>query len=337
MSNPSERRLRIQTPTAHDLAKLVLSITTRLENQTGKPELQTNIRVIDDYCQGLHKGQIFTIGGRPGDGKTSLMLQIALGLVKNQVKTTIISLEMTAEQVMERLFSLEMEVDTFANQKLAGQFIPKRVFDALCELGNYSQEWKKYLHIIDDFGYTTAEMIRLFDDIYEDKPQVVLIDHLQHIRCENRKTLEAIDDYLLMTKEFAKKNGICFVVLSQVNRQGNEKPTLAHLKSSGKIEEISDSVLLIETDKLKLDQNNCKFHIAKQRYGPVGTHELYFCGAYTKFYNHFDDYSATRTARQKTVNIAKDFKTYIAKASSEPRTEVSTDPLDRLVERDCEV
>jgi len=41
-----------------------------------------------------------------------------------------------------------------------------------------------------------------------------------------------------MTKEFAKKNGICFVILSQVNRQGNEKPTLAHLKSSGKIEEV---------------------------------------------------------------------------------------------------
>jgi len=182
-----------------------------------------------------------------------------------------------------------MEIDIFNMQKLAGEMVPARVFERLAEFAKKVEEYKLYLHVIDDFGYTTEEMTRLFDDIYETKPQVVLIDHLQHIRCENRETLRAIDDYLLLVKEFAKKNGICFVILSQVNRAGNEKPTLAHLKSSGKIEEISDTVLLIENDKLKTDQNNCKFHISKQRYGPVGSHELYFYGAFTKFYNDYEE------------------------------------------------
>lgn len=337
MPEYSNGRGRIQTPTAHDATELLLKITRRLENQTGKPELQTNIRVIDEYCQGLHKGQIFTVGARPGGGKTSLMLQIALGLAKNGIKTTIISLEMTAEQVWERLFSLEMEIDIFNTQKLAGEMIPPRVFEGLAEFAKAVETYKKYLHVIDDFGYTTTEMHKLFTEIYETKPQVVLIDHLQHIRCDNRKTLEAIDDYLLLVKEFAKKNEICFVILSQVNRAGGEKPTLAHLKSSGKIEEISDTVMLIDDDKNKTDQNNCKFIIAKQRYGPVGTHDLYFCGAFTKFYSDYDTYLNARNNKIRTVSFAKDFKTYIAKASSEPRTEVSTDPLDRLVERDCEV
>ena len=337
MSDYSQGRTRIQTPTAHDATELLLKITRRLENQTGKPELQTDIRIIDDFCQGLHKGQIFTVGARPGGGKTSLMLQTALGLAKNGIKTTIISLEMTAEQVWERMFALEMEIDLFNMQSIPGEMLPARVFEGLAEFAKAVDTYKKYLHVIDDYGYTTTEMNKLFTEIYDTKPQVVLIDHLQHIRCDNRKTLEAIDDYLLLVKEFAKKNEICFVILSQVNRAGGEKPTLAHLKSSGKIEEISDTVMLIDYDKMKTEQNNASLIIAKQRYGPVGEHSLYFCGAFTKFYSDYETYLNARTKKVKTISLAKDFKTYVEKASPEPKEIKYIDPLDRLVERDCEI
>lgn len=253
------------------------------------------------------------------------MLQIALGLVQHGVKTTIISLEMTADQVLERMMALDMEIDLFSILSLPSKNIPQRVFDGISDFAKKVEEYKKCLHIIDDFGYTTDEMNRLFEDIYQDKPQVVLLDHLQHIRCDNRRTLEAIDDYLLTMKEFAKKNNICFVVLSQVNRQGSEKPTLSHLKSSGKIEEISDTILLINRNKTIIDANNCELIIAKQRYGPVGEHQVYFCGAYTKFFDSHEEYMKRRVHNVKKISLVKDFKTYIDKASG--------DPLDAVAEQ----
>ena len=259
------------------------------------------------------------------------MLQIALGLVQHGVKTTIISLEMTADQVLERMMALDMEIDLFSILSLPSKNIPQRVFDGISDFAKKVEEYKKCLHIIDDFGYTTDEMNRLFEDIYQDKPQVVLLDHLQHIRCDNRRTLEAIDDYLLTMKEFAKKNNICFVVLSQVNRQGSEKPTLSHLKSSGKIEEISDTILLINRNKTIIDANNCELIIAKQRYGPVGEHPVYFCGAYTKFFDSHEDYMKRRVQNVKKISLVKDFSTYVDRANKE--TKELTDPLDAVAEQ----
>lgn len=261
------------------------------------------------------------------------MVQIALGLVQNQVKTTIISLEMTADQVLERMMALDMEIDLFSIQSLPSRSIPQRVFEGISAFAKKVAEYKKYLHIIDDHGYTTDEMNNLFENIYEDKPQVVLIDHLQHIRCDNRRTLEAIDDYLLTLKEFAKKNNICFVILSQVNRQGNEKPTLSHLKSSGKIEEISDTIVLIHRNQLIVDSNNCELIIAKQRYGPVGEHPVYFCGAYTKFFDSHEDYLKRRVQNIKKISLVKDFSTFVDRANKEPKELEPTDPLDAVAEQ----
>lgn len=259
------------------------------------------------------------------------MLQIALGLVKNGIKTTLISLEMTAEQVLERMMALDMELDLFSIMSLPSRSLPARLFEGISDFAKKLEEYKQHIHIIDDFGYTTEEMTVLFETIYQDKPQVVLIDHLQHIRCENRRTLEAIDDYLLTVKEFAKKNNICFVILSQVNRAGSEKPTLSHLKSSGKIEEISDTILLINRHIKVVDANNCDFIIAKQRYGPVGEHPVYFCGAYTKFFDSYDSYLSSRVKTVKKVSLWKDAQQYIPKSIKEPAAPSPTN-LDEMAE-----
>lgn len=260
------------------------------------------------------------------------MLQIALGLVQNGVKTTLISLEMTAEQVLERMMALDMEIDLFSIMSLPSKNIPQRLFDGISDFAKKLHTYKQYIHIIDDFGYTTEEMTSLFENIYQDKPQVVLIDHLQHIRCDNRRTLEAIDDYLLTVKEFAKKNGICFVILSQVNRQGHDKPNMSHLKSSGKIEEISDTILLVNRNKTIIDANNCELIIAKQRYGPVGEHPVYFCGAYTKFFDSYEHYMSTRVKTQKTYSLAKEASMFIVKTAEKTSVPSSTN-LDEMAEQ----
>lgn len=320
-------------PTAYDLTAELIGLTDQLSKQSGRPELPTGIRVIDERCFGLHPGNILLLAARPGSGKTSAMLQMAFHIAKQGRKVCVVSLEMSVRQVLGRLIAIEESIDLFGLQRTPGELIPESIWSKLANFGNTLQKIPKdKFHIVDDYGFTGEEINRLLEYFYIKKPDVILIDHIQHIQFENRKVQEAIDNYMLILKEFAKKNHTSIVVLSQINREGAEEPTMGHLKSSGKLEEISDTVILIHNDTTKTEENNCTFIIAKQRFGPVGKGLCYFSGHETKFYNDYEEYKIKLAARQKTVNIAKDFKTYIARANKETK-----DPLDALVERDSEV
>lgn len=322
--------IKRQAPTAHDLESVLIQFGEQLQRQTGQPEIPTGIRVIDEKCFGLHAGNILLLAARPGSGKTSAMLQMGFHVAKQGKKVCIVSLEMSVQQVIGRLVAIEENIDLFALQRTPGSQISERVWDKIAKFGNtLAQIPKDKFHVVDDYGFTGEEINRLLEYFYIKKPDVILIDHIQHIQFENRKVQEAIDNYMLILKEFAKKNHTSIVVLSQINREGAEEPTMGHLKSSGKLEEISDTVILIHNDTTKTEENNCKFIIAKQRFGPVGVGHCYFSGHETKFYNDYEEYKIKLAARQKTVNIAKDFKTYIARANK--------DPLDALVERDAEI
>lgn len=331
--NEPHRSIKRQAPTPYDLAAELIGLTTDLEKQSGRPELPTGIRVIDERCFGLHPGNILLLAARPGSGKTSAMLQMGFYLAKLQKKVCIVSLEMSVRQVLGRLIAIEESIDLFGLQRTPGEQIPEMIWKKIANFGNtLSQIPKDKFHVVDDYGFTGEEINRLLEYFYIKKPDVILIDHIQHIQFENKKAQDAIDNYMLILKEFAKKNHTSIVVLSQINREGAEKPTMGNLKSSGKLEEISDTVILIHNDPTKTEEDNCSIIIAKQRFGPVGEGMCYFSGHETKFYNSYSEYQDKLKARQKTVNIAKDFKTYIARASQE-----SKDPLDALVERDCEV
>lgn len=330
--NQSNGGIKRHSPTAYDLTAELVKLTDQLAKQSGRPELPTGLRVIDERCFGLHYGQMMVLAGRPGSGKTSAMLQMGFNLAKLGKKVCIVSLEMSVGQVLGRLIAIEESIDLFGLQRTAGEFIPESVWKKISNFGNTLQKIPKdKFHVVDDYGFTGDEITRLLEYFYIKKPDVILIDHIQHIQFENKKVQEAIDNYLLVIKEFVKKNRISGVVLSQINRDGSEKPTMQHLKSSGKLEEIADTVVLIHNEHEKTEENNSTFIIPKQRFGPVGEGLCYFSGHETKFYNDYEEYKIKLSARQKTVNIAKDFKTYIARANKEQ------DPLDALVERDAEI
>lgn len=290
-------------PTYHNLKEVVQEVVDRIGSQSGKPEIETGCKVVDEGCFGITRGQIMTIAARPGEGKTALVSQIAYH-VAHKFKTCFISLEMTVQEVVSRLMCAVSGIDYFWLRRTNHHEIPDSTLSRIGRFVGEISSLNNNFRIVDDYGFKTNELERLLDIVYAEKPVVVFLDHLQHIRADNTKTLEALNNYLNTVKEFSKIHKIAFVILSQINREAhNSKPTLAHLKGSGMIEEVSDTVILISHDRTKLDENNVTLNIAKNRYGPIGEQTAYFYGPWMRFFDSYQHFIETQRLFGKTVNL----------------------------------
>lgn len=274
-------------PKFEELKDTLENVFNSIAKRTGKPETPVGLAPVDEGTFGIQKGHLITVSARPAIGKTSWACQIALQAARRGKSTCIISLEMTRELLVERLFCISEHINGF--DLLTGKIdtIIQSKFVA------FRKELETLpLLIVDDYGYTVEELYNLVEGELEFKPDIFILDHLQHIRTDRQKDREAIDNYLIYLKQLAKRFGQTIIVLSQINREGAEKPTLGNMKSSGKIEEISDAVFIISRKKTDHEAcNNINVELAKNRYGPVGDFQMYFHGPFMKFFNGYQDYS----------------------------------------------
>ena len=255
--------------------------------------LSTGLRDLDKFISGLNNSDLMLLAARPGMGKTSMALNIALNVAKKYPKKTVafFSLEMSKQQLVTRLISNESFVD---NKKLVtGRLDP----EDWSKIGLASTVLNQTdLRVDDNPSLTVAEMnakCRRLDNL-----GLVIIDYLQLMTAaggpvkyggENRQ--QVVSDISRSLKIMAKELNVPVVCLSQLSRANesrqDKRPMLSDLRESGAIEQDADEVLFLyredyynkETEK----QNVAECIVAKNRHGETGTVELQWLPQFTTF------------------------------------------------------
>ena len=251
---------------------------------------------LDKKLAGLQKADLIILAGRPSLGKTSLALDFArYAAVSEKVPVGIFSLEMSKQQLIERLTSAEANVDNWRlrSGQLSGEGKDNdfekisRALDSLSSAPIY----------IDDAASPNALQIRTMARRLQAEKGLglLVIDYLQLMqgsgRIENRN--QEVSEISRSLKNLARELNIPILAVSQLSRapeaRTDQVPKLSDLRESGSIEQDADVVLFIyREDKVKKDsdrKNIAEIHIAKHRNGPTGKIELYFNEDYTSFKN----------------------------------------------------
>ena len=291
--NVSERRLK------HDLQPIssVLSeYYDRIDELAKRPEeffgVPTGFIDLDKMLSGLQPSDLLIIAGRPGQGKTGFLLSVAKNAgLTHKKHVAIFSLEMSNEQVVQRLIAQETGIDS---QRLRTGKL-------------HENEWPLFTHSIEVFGDTHIYL----DDTPAITPlqlrtkcrrlhmefglDLVIVDYLQLMGGDTRNDnrVQEVSYISRNLKILARELNVPVLAAAQLSRaveqRSDKRPVLSDLRESGSLEQDADIVMFIyrpdqyekETDK----QNVAEIIIAKHRNGPVGSVELIFRNTLAKFEN----------------------------------------------------
>ena len=228
----------------------------------------TGLSGVDDVIVSLRKKRLYVVGGRSGTGKTTFLCNLAFNLADKTTKVFFFSLEMSKEEIVQRLVCLEEGI-SYKNFEL------DYLNDILArDLEKFKEITKNHqLIVVDSFGYE-FNLLSNFIKKLQPKPDIIFIDHIQMASSKGYKSkYEAISEYIRKLKELAMTENIVIVVASQINRAGGKgTPELMHLKESGTIEETADCVFLCHWPYSQSESENIKEYyilIAKNRFGRV--------------------------------------------------------------------
>ena len=286
----------IKTQKLFSSAELLNDIFSELKTKSLNPVLSglsSGFYGLDRFTQGFQKSDLIIIAGRPSMGKTALSLNIAVNIIqKSKLPVLFFSLEMTKEQIMYRLLSMETGINQMRLKS------GKLYQNDWVKLNEMIKILSKLPFFIDDtFDLSTQDIrLKLKTIIFEQNQLgLIIIDYLQlmqdsKLKMENRAwELSKITRSL---KTLAREFNIPIIALSQLSRnietRVDKKPVLSDLRESGSIEQDADIVLMLsELKPESLTQNHqvIELIIAKQRNGPTGTVELRFNKNRTKFYD----------------------------------------------------
>ncbi len=277
-------------------------IAENAANDTRITGLPTGLIDLDNQILGLNKGDLVLIASRPGMGKTSIALNIAMHVAKATKKTVaVFSLEMSREQLATRLLSGESLIDS---QKLLTGRLSQTEWERLGAAASVISETD--IRIDDNPTLSVAEMnskCRRLDNL-----GLVVIDYLQlmqsagsgHSYAGESRT-QAVSDISRMLKIMAKELNVPVVCLSQLSRANeartNKRPMLSDLRESGAIEQDADIVIGLYRegyyDKDCANPNEAEALVLKNRHGETGTIELLWLPEYTSYVSaekkHTDD------------------------------------------------
>ena len=265
------------------------------------PGLPTGLHDLDSAILGLNKGDLVLIASRPGMGKTSIALNIAMHVAKHTPKTVaIFSLEMSREQLAIRLLAGEGLVDS---QKLLTGRLSTPEWQRLGTAASVISETD--ILIDDNPSLSVSEMnsqCRRLDNL-----GLVVIDYLQlmqsagsgHTYAGESRT-QAVSDMSRMLKIMAKELNVPVVCLSQLSRANeartNKRPVLSDLRESGAIEQDADIVIALYRDgyydRECANPNDAEAIILKNRHGELKTVPLMWLPEYTSYVSaekHHDD------------------------------------------------
>jgi len=261
--------------------------------------ISTGFTRLDEMTGGMHGGDLFIVAARPSMGKTALALNIAQHVaLRNKQTAAVFSLEMSKESLLTRMLCSAARVDS---QRFRAGYLTqeerRKLNQALHELVEAP------LYIDDTPGLHLMDMHAKLRRLQAERGKIglVIVDYLQLMsgrgRFENRN--QEVSALSRGMKLLAKELNVPMMVLSQLSRavesrQGDHRPQLSDLRDSGSIEQDADVVGFIFREEVyNRDREDLKglaeFIVAKQRNGPVGTVNLVFLHAQTKFENRAED------------------------------------------------
>ena len=280
------------------IRQVVMNALDRIEKASKNKGTVTGIPTgfidLDYKLSGLQPSDLILVAARPSMGKTAFVLNIAqyIAFKKNKA-VAIFSLEMSKEQLVNRLFSLESQVDA---QSLRTGNMKDSDWEKLIEGAGVIGKSKL---IIDDTPGISISELRSKCRKYklEHGLDIVIIDYLQLMTGSVGKSSESrqqeISEISRALKGLARELNVPVIALSQLSRavesRPDKRPILSDLRESGAIEQDADVVMFIYRDEYYNKDSEFKKQaeiiIAKQRNGPVGTVNLAWLGEYTKFAN----------------------------------------------------
>ena len=280
------------------IRQVVLNALDKIEKASKSKGTVTGIPTgfidLDYKLSGLQPSDLILVAARPSMGKTAFVLNIAQYVAfKKDRATAIFSLEMSKEQLVNRLFWLESQVDA---QALRTGNMKDSDWEKLIEGAGIIGKSKL---IIDDTPGISVSELRSKCRKYklEHGLDLIIIDYLQLMtgsvgkRSESRQ--QEISEISRSLKGLARELNVPVIALSQLSRavesRPDKRPMLSDLRESGAIEQDADVVMFIYRDEYYNKDSEYKKQaeiiIAKQRNGPVGTVHLAWLGEYTKFAN----------------------------------------------------
>ena len=265
------------------------------KNQGVATGVETGFVDFDRRTAGLQPADLILIGARPSMGKTAFLLNIAQhAALRNQVPTAVFSLEMSKEQLGNRMLAVESGIDSqlIRTGALDRPEYWDRISECMPAISNAP------LYIDDTPGITITEMRAKCRRLKIEKQLgLVVVDYLQLMtasassRPESRQ--QEISEISRSLKGLAKELHVPMLVAAQLSRaveaRKDHRPMLSDLRESGAIEQDADVVAFLYRDEYynpeTLKKNHAEVIIAKQRNGPTGTVELSYLGHLTKFAN----------------------------------------------------
>ena len=261
------------------------------ESQDHMPGLSSGFSAVDAKITGLNKSDLLLLAARPGMGKTSFALNIALNVARSSRKTVaIFSLEMSAEQLVTRILSGEALVE---NYRLRTGNLRETDWQKIAAAASVLNQLD--IRVDDNPMLSAADMnakCRRLDNL-----GLVVIDYLQLMtsagdkgnRGENRQ--QVVSDISRMMKIMAKELNVPVICLSQLSRanekRDDKRPMLSDLRESGAIEQDADIVMFLYRDDYYNEDsekhNIAECIVAKNRHGETGKVELKWVPEYTMF------------------------------------------------------
>ncbi|HXH81423.1 MAG TPA: replicative DNA helicase [Candidatus Tectomicrobia bacterium] len=275
-----------------DTFRYIERLYERQEHVTGVP---TGLTKLDEMTAGLQPSDLILIAGRPSMGKTAFALSIAQHVgVKLRLKVLILSLEMSAQQLVQRMLSSEGRVDSLAVR--TGRLQAQDWHRLTAAAGRLSEA---PIFIDDSPGLAVLEVRAKARRMKaEHGLDLVIVDYLQLMRgrsnLDNRQ--QEISEISRSLKALAKELNVPVVALSQLSRaietRGDNTPRLSDLRESGALEQDADVIMFLHRPSFYAKdasdedvRKTAEVHIGKQRNGPTGKIEVAFVAQYARFEN----------------------------------------------------
>lgn len=272
------------------LMKNLKIIDEAVQNKGKVIGLPTGFKELDEKTSGLHPSDLIIVAARPGMGKTAFALNIAQqSAVKSGASVMIFSLEMSQEQLGQRLIAMQARVES---EKLKKGTLDLKDWDRI----NYAlNELNNTKIVIDDTpGISIMEMRNKCRRLKAEQGlDLIVVDYLQLMTFDGRadsrqQEISALSRHL---KLLAREMNCPVIVLSQLSRapelRQDKRPMLSDLRESGSIEQDADIVMFLYRDDYYNEDTEkpgvCEINLAKHRSGPTDRIELTWVARYTKF------------------------------------------------------
>lgn len=244
-----------------------------------QPYVPTGLRGLDQIIRGVVETEVTLIAGDPGQGKTTLAVQILEAAAMSGVKSALLSLEMSQQAILSRLIAAKSGLDLrlILEHRLTPQE-KKIAVKAAAEIEDLD------LYIDDRSGLSPDRVYRTLTQWKQEGVGVVAVDYLQSMKGEGDDVNLRVGDAVKAVKAAAMDAKLPLILLSSLNRSVNNRPEamprFSDLRGSGEIEFVADTIIMFyypdAPEDIMADVRHGKFVVLKQRNGPTGTADFDF-------------------------------------------------------------